>query len=257
MERIQTAIEKAKRSGRSRKPSVIEKITYTQTKTVEVNPEILRKNRVIAGFDAGHWVDSFRVLRTRILHKIKEHNWNLIGITSPETGTGKSLIATNLAISLAMEVDRTVLLIDANLRDPHIHHLLGLSPAIGLSDYLTGEYPLNELFIHPNIDHLVFLPGGKAAFNSTELLACRKMAQLVWEVKDRYASRIVIFDLPPLLNRADALAFSPYVNAVLLVIEEGKSRSEDIKHSVDLLTETHFLGTVLNKSHNPKISYHK
>lgn len=258
MEYIDTALQKANRLRRrpGRNSSMdLSDASYTHTKKISVNKDVLRENRIIAGFDSGPWIESFRVLRTRILHKITEHDWNLIGISSAEADSGKSLIATNLAISLAMKVESTVLLVDTNLQDPCIHKFFGLSDLPGLNDYLAGDYELSNLLIHPDISRLIFLPAGNVLPNSSELLASRKMMKLVREVKKRYASRIIIFDLPPILHHSDALALSPHIDGILLVIEDGKSQAEDVKRSVDLLSETHFLGTVLNKSLSNRIRY--
>ncbi len=99
------------------------------------------------------------------------------------------------------------------------------------------------------IDHLTVLPGGRALHkNSAEMLNSPKMSQLVEEMKNRYPSRIVVFDLPPVLSAADAMAFAPYVDATLLVIEEGKTKRKELQHALDLLASTNVLGTVLNKT---------
>jgi Mrp family chromosome partitioning ATPase len=92
------------------------------------------------------------------------------------------------------------------------------------------------------------LPGGKPLTNSAEMLNSQKMARLVEELKARYPSRIILFDLPPLLGAADALAFSPYVDAALLVVENGKTQKNDVKQAIGLLQGTKVIGTVLNKS---------
>jgi Mrp family chromosome partitioning ATPase len=142
-----------------------------------------------------------------------------------------------------------VLLVDADLRHPSVHSYFGIEAEYGLSDYLTADKLLSELLIHPEeIPGLVILPGGKPLANSAEMLNSPKMARLVEELKTRYPSRIILFDLPPLLGAADTLAFSPYVDAALLVIEDGKTQAEDVKRALGLLQGTSLIGTVLNKS---------
>jgi len=94
----------------------------------------------------------------------------------------------------------------------------------------------------------VILPGGRTRANSAEMLNSPKMVRLVEELKTRYSSRIILFDLPPLLSVADTLAFSPYVDAALLVVENGKTQAEDLKRAIGLLQGTNVIGTVLNKS---------
>lgn len=259
MERIKQALEKARleRSKMGAAPEFIapgstgfsESIAYTQTRTVETDKELLHKKRVVLGIDNNSYTEAYKILRTQVFQRLRDNNWNSLAITSPGISEGKTLTAINLAISLAMEVNYSVLLVDANLRHPSIHSYFGLDAERGLGDYLTGNIPLSEVLVHPaDIPRFVMLPGGKPVTNSSELLNSPKLARLVEEMKARYPSRIILFDLPPLLNAADTLAFSPYVDAALLVIEEGKTRTQDLRHAVSLLQNTTILGTVLNKS---------
>jgi exopolysaccharide/PEP-CTERM locus tyrosine autokinase len=197
---------------------------------------------------AGPFTEAYNLLRTQILQRFKENNWNVLAVTSPGKGEGKTLTAINLAISIAREVDYTVLLVDANLRHPWMLEHFGLAPQPGLSDYLVDDVPIAELLIQSGrLEHLVLLPGGKPLENSAEMLNSPKMSQLVSDLKSRYRSRIIIFDLPPVLTSADALAFSPYVDAALLVVEEGRTQKADVERTVELLSTTNIVGTVLNK----------
>jgi capsular exopolysaccharide synthesis family protein len=203
----------------------------------------------MAAYDKGPFVDAFKILRTQVMHRLREKGWNVLGITSPGDGEGKTLTAVNLAISLAMESTQTVLLVDANLRNPSIHDVFGLKDCAGLADYLLDDVPVENLLVHPGIGRFVLLPGGRAIQNSTEILTSPKMLALVEEFKHRYPSRIVIFDLPPLLQTADVLAFSPYTDALLLVVEEGKTSAEDVQRALSLVKDSRpILGTVLNKA---------
>jgi len=263
MERIKQALERA-RAERAGQPAAVaidtepaaavtetpvEQVTYSQTRHIEISAPELRSKRVVTGFDPCAFTDAYKMLRTQVLQRLNENNWNVLAVTSPGTGEGKTLTALNLAVSLAMELDYTVLLVDANLRHPSLHEHLGLPGSPGLSDYLTNDTPLTELFVHPRgIDHLTVLPGGHAMLNSAEMLNSPKMSRLVDELKTRYTSRIVIFDLPPVLNAADAMAFAPYVDATLLVVEEGKTQCKDVERAVELLSGTNIMGTVLNKA---------
>jgi protein-tyrosine kinase len=259
MERIKQALEKARqereiRQGGSAAPvSVLPPaspgtVGESQTQTITVDDAILRENRIVMGLEPCTFTDAYNRLRTQVLQRFKEHNWNVLAVTSPGEGEGKTLTAINLAISIAREVDYTVLLVDANLRHPWMLEHFGLEHRKGLSDYLTDGIPLAELLVKPSrVEHLVLLPGGRPLTNSAEMLNSPKMAQLVEDMKSRYHSRIIIFDLPPVLTTADALAFSPYVDAALLVVEEGKTQKQYIEHAVELLNSTNIVGTVLNK----------
>src|SRR3989338_6677246 len=128
-----------------------------------------------------------------------------------------------------------------------MHEFFGLPPQKGLSDYLLGEEELPALLIRPsNLENVVILPGGRPLANSAEMLNSPRIVKLVEEFKDPYPKRIIIFDLPPVLAAADAVAFAPYVDAALMVIGEGKTRQHDLEKAVELLERTHVIGTVLN-----------
>jgi capsular exopolysaccharide synthesis family protein len=260
MERIKEALERARQErqqaggmsgvtsprGAAVAPA---QITYTQTRSAEISSEYLHNKRVITGNEPDSYTDAYRILRTQVFQRLRENRWSALAVTSPGFNEGKSLTAINLAISLAMEVGYTVLLVDADLRHPNVHTYFGLEPEFGLSDYLASDKPLQDLLVHPaGIQGLVILPGGKPLINSAEMLNSPKMSRLVEELKMRYPSRIVLFDLPPVLNTADAVAFAPYVDAALLVVEEGRTSTQDAQRATELLKDTHLIGVVLNKS---------
>lgn len=267
MERIREALERAREErahagkgfGGSNRPAApkakgnetVDRIEYTQTRTIQVSRDFLREQRIVSGFEQGIFTGAYKMLRTQVLQKMRDKGWNALAVTSPGGGEGKTLTAINLAISLAMEVDQTVLLVDADLRHPGVHRYFGMPDGPGLSDYLTAGTPLEEILVHPGIGRFVILPGGKPLLNSSEMLRSPKMVELVQELKSRYPSRIVLFDLPPVLSAADVLAFSPYVDAALLVVEEAKTKTENIVRAAGLLGSTHLIGLVLNKSLEP------
>jgi protein-tyrosine kinase len=265
MERIKQALEKARQErsirqdGRSSAAMAVTPGTsgdsqYVQNQSITLDDAVLRENRIITGLEPSDFTEAYNILRTQILQRFKENRWNVLAVTSPGSGEGKTLTAINLAISIAREVDYSVLLVDANLRHPWMLEHFGLSQRTGLSDYLTDNVPLSELLIQSGrIEHLTLLPAGQALANSAEMLNSPKMAELVKELKSLYHSRIIIFDLPPVLSSADALAFSPYVDAALLVIEEGQTQKQDVERAIELLSNTNIVGTVLNKA-EPKAS---
>jgi len=222
--------------------------SYTHTRVVNTDAEVLRGNRVIAGLEAGTVVESYRLLRTQVLQRMREQDWMSLAITSPTRHAGKSLTAVNLAISMAMEVNQTVLLVDLDLRKPSIHEYFGYCPVQGISDYLHDDIPLSEILFNPTIERLVILPGHESVAHSSEALSTPRMAALVDELKHRYPNRLVLFDLPPILSADDALAFSPYVDAVLLVIEDGGTTTEELTRTIEILEPVNIIGTVLNKS---------
>jgi exopolysaccharide/PEP-CTERM locus tyrosine autokinase len=233
----------------------LDSIRYTTTKTTILNPEMLRNNRVIMGLYNDPRADIFRVLRTNILKQLRENNWNSFAITSATLGAGKTFVSVNLAIAIAMEGNQSVLLVDADLRRPSLHKYLGLQEELGLADYLKGEISLEDILINPSIERLVILPGTSSNNNASELISSRKMINLIKEIKSRYESRIIIFDIPPIFAADDALLFMPHVDATLLVVEDGKNTTNELQHSMYILEQTNLLGLVVNKSTQPIPSY--
>ncbi len=221
---------------------------YQQTRHEEINRELLRKNRIVSLLDGDATADQLKILDTQILNSLAESGGNSIVITSPGAGEGKTLTSINLAISLSQKVDKTVLLVDADLRKPSVHKYLGIEAKKGLSDYLIGEAKIPELLINPGIEKLVLLPGGRPLANSTVLLGSPKMKILVDEMKSKYSERIIIFDTPSLLTAADTLLFSSQVDGIVLVVEAEKTSSKDIKKAVSLLKDKPLIGTVYNKA---------
>jgi capsular exopolysaccharide synthesis family protein len=228
-------------------PVLPRRITYTRTRTIDVAPQVLERHRVTA-VDQDVKSDAFRMLRTQVLMQMREHGWQTLAITSPNKGAGKSTISLNLAISFAMEVDYTALLVDADLRDPDVRHLLELEPGPGLVDYLMGRAPIEDLLLHPPLGNLVVLPGGAPVAQTSELMRSPMMAAMIREMRARYHDRLIVFDVPPVLSGADTLALSSYMDATILLVEECKTRTEDIARSCELLRSSNLIGIVLNKS---------
>jgi protein-tyrosine kinase len=224
-------------------------IVYTTTKTVEVTDDTMRAQRLITGFEGGEFVDAYKMLRTQVVQQCRQKGWNVLGITSPTPHAGKTLTAVNLSLALAMDLAHTVLLVDADMRSPGVHQAFGMESCPGLTEYLFDEVPLEQLLVHPGIGRFVFLPGGRTITNSAEALASPRMGALVEELKHRYPARLLLFDLPPLLSRADVLGFVRHIDALLLVVEEGRTGSTDVERAMTALKgSVPVLGGVLNMS---------
>jgi len=230
-------------------------IKYIKTQTGIIDPNVLRNNRVIMGLENDPRADIFRVLRTNVLKQLRHNNWNSFAITSATPDAGKTFISVNLAIAIAMEEDQNVLIVDADLRRPSVGQTLGLQYDFGLIDCLTRELSLYDACISSGIERLLVLPGINFNKNPSELVSSRKMLDLINEIKSRYKSGIIIFDLPPLFAADNAMLLMPYVDAALLVIEDGKNTSDELQQSMYILEETNLLGLVLNKSRRPLLTH--
>ncbi|MCU7555613.1 XrtA-associated tyrosine autokinase [Alteromonas sp. ASW11-19] len=179
------------------------------------------------------------------------HNSNIIMVTSGRPSEGKTFTATNLAMSIAAEQDKTVLLVDADVLKPNVLNTLGLERRRGLVEYLSGEVAdIADVLYPTNIDKLKIIPAGKSHHLTTELLASQKMHETVDEFANRYPDRIVIFDTPPLIGITETAVLANFAGQAVVVTEEGKSKIPDIRHCVDRLNPDMAIGFVVNKSVN-------
>jgi protein-tyrosine kinase len=150
-------------------------------------------------------------------------------------------------MSIVMDPQNSVVLIDCDLRHPRLHDVFGIPIGPGLADYFTQRAALSRLIAHPPIERLAVLPAGATLINSPELLGSPQMQQLIKALKSQSPRRFVIFDLPPVLQFADAVSLAPYVDAVLLVVAARKTRAEEVTQAAELLGNTNLAGTVLNR----------
>lgn len=227
-------------------------IDYSATRVVAGTLERLQRTPGVVRPDRSELSEAFKRLRSQLLQRLQADGHTLLAVTSPRAMPGKSLTALNLALAVAAELDRTVLLVDADLSGQGLQALLGLGGAAGLGEHLSQGLPLDELLVNPGVPRFVFLPGGNiAGHGSAELLATRAMQGLSRELKQRYADRIVIIDLPPLLDTADALSLLPLADTTLLVVEEHGSSIADVEAASSLLAPYNLVGSVLARKQPP------
>ena len=158
---------------------------------------------------------------------------NLIMVTSAISGEGKSFTAINLAMSIAMELDNTVMLVDADVPKPSLLKMLGLPAARGLLDVLTDpSVELSQVLLRTNVDKLSILPSGTQHPRATELLASEAMVALLDEMASRYPDRIIIFDSPPLLMTTESRALAGHMGQVVVVVRAESTVRSDVKHAL-------------------------
>ena len=173
---------------------------------------------------------------------------NLILITSSVPSEGKTFTSVNLAISLAMEVDHTILVVDTDIMKRDLSRAFGVVDRKGLFDLLSSpNLRLEDLLVRTNMRNLVILPVGTKREGSTELLASMRMRELADQLARRYADRVVLFDSPPVLATTTASALAPLVGQVLLVAEAGSTKHETIREALQRLDRVTITGVILNK----------
>jgi protein-tyrosine kinase len=179
---------------------------------------------------------------------------NLILVSSSRPGEGKTFTSINLALSIALEQDKTVLLVDTDVLRPQVAKTLGFESELGLTDYLSSDnIDVQDIIISTNVERLKIISAGKAHHLSTELLASEKMAELVHEFATRYKDRIVLFDAPPLLGVNETAVVAMMCGQAIIVIEENKSKLAEIEQSIALMPPEIAVGFVINKAHRTQV----
>ena len=268
MERIKQAIEKAKSQHTSADNQLaqlsldgaavaqhpaqaqeeLELVSYKRTRVVKLDPKHLENSRVVAFNKSDPKCMTFDILRTHVLQKMKENSWRTLAITSPTPEAGKTVVAINLAMSIAQQASKTAMLVDFDLRRPKVGTYLGIPMEMSLNDYLEGSAQLPEVLVNPDIPRLVVLPTRSPVKKSSETLSSKKISELIKEMRERYESRIVIFDLPPLLVIDDAIALLPQIDCVLMVVANGMSNRREIEDALRYLPADKLIGVILNKA---------
>lgn len=219
---------------------------------VELDPRQLEREHVLPPSAGGECGGPYKLLRTQVLRRLDQMEANTLAVLSPNAEAGKTLTAINLAIAIAAEHGRTALLVDMDLRNPSVYRRLGFEPQLGIEDCLQSDRPVQDAILRvAGYERLALLPARAPVEHSSELLTSQRATRLVAELRARYANRIILFDLPPVLQADDALAFSKTSQAGLMVVGEGRTQRDDLERSMELLRDLTLVGTVLNGSREP------
>lgn len=276
MEKIKNAIEKAKsqqsgtsstrqKSARSRVSGKVadngdelESLAYSKTPVVQLDSAHLENHRIVAinKNDPMSWV--FDSLRTQVLQKMEENNWKTLAIVSPTPESGKTVVSINLAISISQQPQKTSLLVDFDLRKPRVASYLGLKTDKSINELLSGDAQVSEIIVNPGIPRFTVLPTNRPVPKASESLSSKQVQRLIDELRERYDSRVVIIDLPPILSADDAMVLLPQVDCVLLVVGNGMNTESEISETMRLLDKSNLLGVVLNRAEvEPKAYYYE
>lgn len=173
---------------------------------------------------------------------------NLIMVTSALSGEGKSFTSINLAMSIAAELDHTVMLVDADVARPSVLKVLGLEPAPGLLEVLEGKADVAGTLLRTNVDKLTILPSGTPHPKATELLASEAMASLLDDIATRYSDRIVIFDSPPLLLTTESRVLASHMGQIVVVVHAGRTLQADVQNALATIESCPIRLMLLNKA---------
>lgn len=242
------------------KPEQVEPGDERRSRTVEL--DLLRMARcglLVPGNPRSQLEEEFRIIKRPLLENVRGQTAsrpkraNIIMVTSALPGEGKTQTAINLAVSIAMELDHTVLLVEADVIRPSALERMGVSVSKGLLDLLTHpETDLSEVLLKTNIPKLTLLPAGTSSSRSTELLASASMDTLLEELAVTYADRVIIFDSPPLLPSTESRVLANSMGQVLMVVEAGVTSLDVVKQAFAMVQECPVVMSILNKYTGPK-----
>ena len=190
--------------------------------------------------------EQFKILRSNLLYPVSGNPPRSVMVTSPLSGDGKSFVASNLAISVAHNINLHVLLMDCDLRRPSIHTRFGFDDGPGLSDYLSKGTSLSDLLIRTSIDKLTILPAGRPPDNPSELLSSERMSELLAEATARYHDRLIILDSPPPSMTAETSVLARWVDGVIIVIKYGETPREGVTDVIEKMGKEKIIGAVIN-----------
>ena len=205
--------------------------------------------------------DEFRVIKRPIIRNAlglmggpKSKNRNLVMVTSALAAEGKTFTAVNLAMSIAMELDNTVLLIDGDVAHPMLPTLLGIPASPGLLDLLTrDDLDVSDALLRTNVEKLTVLPSGSRQRRATELLASEQMAALLRELASRYSDRIIIFDSPPLLPTTEARVLATHMDQIVMVVAAESTPQQAVSHALTAIESCEIVLLMLNKAHRTDV----
>ena len=243
----------------------VDSIETKDLTVAETNPISKKINIDLAALAAAGYVtpnsprttatDQFRVIKRPLLENATGKgasailNGNLIMVTSSLPGEGKSFAAINLAMSLAMELNHTVLLVDADVARPSIMKKLGLQSAPGLLDLLLDEkIELSDVLLKTNVPKLTILPTGVPHPRATELLASEAMTSLLKDLARRYSDRIIIFDSPPLLLTTEARVLASHMGQIVMIVQAEKTLQSQVQHALSTIENCPVKLIVLNQA---------
>jgi protein-tyrosine kinase len=225
---------------------------------IPLNRGYLQSKRIISFDGMDNRARAFDLLRTQMLRTMDAKGWQFVGITSPTAASGKTVTATNLALSMARLTDRSVLLVDMDMHKPKVAEYLGVKTGTGLLSVLEGRVPLTKAVFQACTGRHKFmvLPGEVCHSGISEWMMSQSMSTLMQAIKREFRSRVVIFDLPPVLIGDEVISIAPLLDCIVMITAVGSTTIADIKECSKHLHSTPILRTVVNKVTEPIVGYY-
>lgn len=214
---------------------------------VECDFDRFGTNRIIAN-EQDPVLNAYRVLRTRVLQKMDAEGWKTLAVVSPGSGAGKTVTAINLAIAISSKAGSRATLIDLDFYRPSVARYLGLKDFPSVLDFFEGQSDFRNVAVRPQLSDVVLVANERVTRRGAEHLTSARADQMIDTAVNDFSSRVVIFDMSPILGCDDTIAFLPKVDCVLLVAASGDTRVDELKEARRILGKANILGTVLNKA---------
>jgi len=234
--------------------NVQQKVSLKDVHNIDINA-LAKQGMLSPDSERSGLAEEYRVLKRPLLINafgkgaVPIEEGNLIMVVSAVPGEGKTFTSINLGMSIATEMDTTVLLVDSDVIRRSLSIQLGLGERRGLIDVLRDKsMSLDDVIVNTNIPSLKVIPAGQADLRSTELLASNQMEKITKELSSRYSDRIILFDAPPLLVTSEAAVLSHHMGQILVVVESGKTTHAVVKEAISRLDDNKVIGMVLNKA---------
>lgn len=237
-----TAAQAAKLVNADAYASVVSKL-----KPADCNFDNFGVNRIIAN-EQDPVLNAYRVLRTRVLQKMDAEGWKTLAVVSPGSGAGKTVTAINLAIAIGSKSGSRATLVDLDFYRPSVARYLGLKDFPSVLDFFEGKSELADVATRPELTDVVLVANERVTRRGAEHLTSDRADLLINTAINDFGSRVVIFDMSPLLGCDDTIAFLPKVDCALLVAASGDTRVDELKEARRILGKTNIIGTVLNKA---------
>ena len=232
------------------------------SRRVELDFDLLAANGVVTPNASRTPVaDQFRVIKRPLISNAigkgasTINHANLVMVTSALPGEGKTFTAVNLAMSIAAELDHTVMLVDADVARPWVLRNLGIQAERGLLDLLEGTAQMHEVLLKTNIEKLTILPSGRPHPRATEMLASEAMRSLLDDMASRYPDRIIIFDSPPLLLTTEARALAAHMGQIVVVVHAGRTKQSDVQAALHTIESCPVRLMLLNQARTEEAAH--
>lgn len=243
-----------RRSRRASEPLIFEPNSPDFDRLPEIRIDRIkgRQNNIVTMTESGGQttpVDAaYRLLRSRIQQKLRANHWSKLAITSPTPGDGKTTTCLNLAFSIAREKQRTVVLLDLDMRNPSVAKYLGVEFPVTIDQYLSGKAAWMDCLFRTNVDGLVIGGCNANVQGASELLASNYLPSILDAIKAMCPSAIILIDTPPVCATDEALLIGPSTDSFLVVVSESKTPRDELSSAMLSLAEFHISGVIVNMS---------